>query len=170
MRRLRYRVAVSLDGFIAGPNGEHDWIISDPEIDFAGLMKQFDTLLVGRRTFEPMAKAKMTTMPGMKTVVFSRTLQAADHPEVTMISENATEFVSDLRSQPGRDIWLFGGAQLFSGLAAAKLVDTVELGIMPALLGKGIALASQLPAPAKLKLTSQKIYKSGIIAVEYDMV
>ncbi len=170
MRRVRYRVAMSLDGFIAGPNGEHDWIMSDPEIDFASLMKQFDTLLVGRRTFEPMVKAKMTTMPGMNTVVFSRTLQASDHPEVTMIGGSATDFVADLRAKPGKDIWLFGGAHLFSSLAAAKLVDTVELGIIPVLLGKGIPLASQLASPVKLKLTSQKIYGAGIVAVEYAMV
>jgi len=160
---------MSLDGFIAGPNGESDWITLDPEIDFAGLMSQFDTLLVGRRTFEPMARPKMTTMPGMKTVVFSQTLRAADHPEVTMVAGSASNFVANLRTKPGKDIWLFGGGQLFSSLVAARLVDTVELGVMPVLLGKGIPLASQLAQPARLKLTGQKIYKSGIVAVEYSM-
>jgi dihydrofolate reductase len=77
MRRVRYVVAASLDGFIAGPNGEADWIPMNPDFDFGALFNQFDTLLVGRRTFETMAKAGAVTMPGMKTLVFSRTL----HPD-----------------------------------------------------------------------------------------
>src|SRR5438874_2414645 len=80
MRRIRYQVATSLDGYIAGPKGEADWIIMDPDIDFRALFAQFDTLLVGRRTFEAMggAKAKGGVMPGMKVLVFSRTLKQAD--------------------------------------------------------------------------------------------
>ena len=72
MRRIRYSVAMSLDGYIAGPKGEADWIIMDPVIDFGALLSQFDTILVGRRTFEPLAHAGRTTMPGMKTVVSAR--------------------------------------------------------------------------------------------------
>ncbi|MGH7490360.1 MAG: dihydrofolate reductase family protein, partial [bacterium] len=67
MRRIRFSAAVSLDGFIAGPNGEADWIVPDPDMDFAALSAQFETLLVGRRTFEAMVRAKRTTMPGMRT-------------------------------------------------------------------------------------------------------
>ena len=68
---------MSLDAYIAGPNGEFDWIASDPEMDFAALSAQFDTLLVGRRTFMTMVQARRTTMPGMKTVVLSTTLRPA---------------------------------------------------------------------------------------------
>jgi dihydrofolate reductase len=72
MRRIIYSVAMSLDGFIAGPKGEADWIIMDPEIDFSGLYDQFDAVLIGRRTFEVMTKGKKKAgaMPGMKTFVF----------------------------------------------------------------------------------------------------
>jgi dihydrofolate reductase len=74
MRRLRYSVAMSLDGYIAGPKGEADWITMDPGIEMTSFFSQFDTILVGRGTFEPMAAAGRTTMPGMKTMVFSTTL------------------------------------------------------------------------------------------------
>ena len=75
MRRVRYAVATSLDGFIAGPKGDADWIIMDPDVDFNTVFQEFDTILVGRRTFEPMAQAGRGVMPGMKTFVFSKTLR-----------------------------------------------------------------------------------------------
>lgn len=67
-RRLRYGVAVSLDGFIAGPNGEHDWIVMDPSIDFAAMFREFDTAVMGRRTYEVLAaqlRPYFLTAPGM---------------------------------------------------------------------------------------------------------
>ena len=80
MRRVRYAVAMSLDGYIAGPRGEADWITMDPEIDFQGLFEQFDTFLLGRRTFEAMGRAGQGGSPGIKTLVFSRTLRQQDYP------------------------------------------------------------------------------------------
>src|ERR671913_1703706 len=85
MRRIRYQVAMSLDGYIAGPNGEADWIIMDPDIDFNALFEQFDTFLVGRRTFELFAHGGSGQTPGTKTLVFSRTLRQQDYPGVTIV-------------------------------------------------------------------------------------
>lgn len=168
MRRVRYQVAASLDGYIAGPKGEADWIIMDPEIDFAGLFEQFDTFLLGRRTFEAMGRAGQRGSKGMKTFVFSRTLRQKDYPRVTIVADGAEETVAALRAEPGKDIWLFGGGSLFRSLNEAGLVDTVEVAIMPVLLGGGIPL---LPAPAeqtRLKLTGHRVYpKTGIVSVEY---
>src|ERR1051326_5705078 len=150
MRRVRYSVAMSLDGYIAGPEGEADWIIMDPDIDFGALFNEFDTLLMGRGTFEPMAKAMAkggdAGMSGMRTFVFSRTLRQSDHPNVTIVAEKIEETVAALKAEPGKDIWLFGGGQLFRSLAEARLVDTVEVAIIPVLLGGGIPL---FPHPAK---------------------
>jgi dihydrofolate reductase len=167
MNRIRYSVAMSLDGYIAGPKGEADWIIVDPDIDFGGLAAEFDTVLVGRRTFETMARAGRTTMPGMKTVVISTTLRQEDHPEATIISENVEQAVAALRDQSTKDVWLFGGGELFRRLLGYGLVDTVEIVIEPVLLGCGIPL---LPAPAdrtKLQLTSHRMYNTGIVRLEY---
>ncbi|MGH9967314.1 MAG: dihydrofolate reductase family protein [Pyrinomonadaceae bacterium] len=169
MRRIRYAVATSLDGYIAGPKGEADWIIMDPDIDFAALFEQFDTLLMGRRTFEMMAREGRAETPGMKTFVFSRTLRQQDYPGTTIVAENAEEIVAALRMEPGNDIWLFGGGSLFGSLLNAMLVDTVEVAIIPVLLGGGIPF---LPPPAKqtkLKLTNQKVYKTGIVSLEYTV-
>lgn len=169
VRRIRYRVAMSLDGYIAGPQGEFDWIISEPEIDFGALFAQFDTLLVGRATFEFMAEHGQAAVPGMKILVFSRTLQQRDFPDATIVAGKEKETVAALRAQPGKDIWLFGGGLLFRSFLDAGLVDTVEVAVIPVLLGVGIPL---LPAPAKrakLKLSGHKVYKSGIVLLEYSV-
>jgi dihydrofolate reductase len=102
MRKVRYAVAVSLDGYIAGPKGEADWITMDPEIDFAGLFEQFDTFLLGRRTFEAMGRAGQGGSPGVKTLVFSRTLRQEDYPGVTIVADGAEETVAALRAESGK--------------------------------------------------------------------
>ena len=83
-RRLRYQVAVSLDGFIAGPNGEYDWIVIDPSIDFGALFKEFDTAVMGRKTYVVLtAQGGQGAMPDLDVIVFSRSLLAAAHPGCT---------------------------------------------------------------------------------------
>jgi dihydrofolate reductase len=124
MRRVRYRVASSLDGYIAGPNGEIDWIVPDPTIDFAALYSAFDTVLLGRHTYELTRQPGAPGWPaGWRVYAFSRTLDPAEHPGVTVVSTDAGAAVAALRAEPGRDIWLFGGGKLFASLLAASVVD-----------------------------------------------
>ena len=169
MRRLRYQVASSLDGYIAGAKGEFDWIVMDPEIDFGELFKQYDTVVMGRRTFEAMLKEGGNgSMPGLDVVVFSQTLRQKDFPAVSVVNTNPAETIRSLKAKPGKDIWLYGGAELFRTLLDAGVVDTVEPAIIPVLLGGGVPL---LPATANrtlLTLIRHRLYnQSGIMLLEY---
>jgi dihydrofolate reductase len=168
MRRIRYQVACSLDGYIAGPQGEYDWIVSDKDIDFAGLFAQFDTLLMGRHTYAMLPGGKSGDQ---KIVVISSTLDPAQHPNATIINDRLAEQLTELRAQPGKDIWLFGGGRTFRSLLEIGQVDTIELAVIPVLLGGGIPF---LPAPAErklLRLSRHHVYpNSGIVSLTYDVV
>src|SRR5262245_60443113 len=137
---------MSLDGFIAGPDGEYDWIVMDPDLDFAAMTARFDTFLIGRKTFDTMRRMGNDARParGIRNFVFSRTLRPEDCPHATL-SDDAHRVVRDLRTQPGKDIALFGGGELFRSLLSAGLVDEVGVSVIPVLLGGGIPL---LPPPA----------------------
>jgi dihydrofolate reductase len=165
--RIRFSAAVSLDGYIAGPNGEADWIVPDPDTDFLALMAQFDTILVGRRTFETMVRVKRTTMPGMRTVVVSTTLRQVDYPEVTIIGEGVEAAVKSLRANSHKDVWLFGGGEIFRRLLDAGLVDSVELAIEPILLGDGIPLVRDALRRQQLQLVGHRVSAVGIVRLEY---
>jgi dihydrofolate reductase len=115
----------------------------DPDLDFSRLLKQFDTFLVGRKTFEVMQRmgrdAKPT--PGIQSIVFSRTLRPADYPHV-IVSDDAERFVTELRGKPGKDIALYGGGELFRSLLKAGLVDRVEVSLIP-----GVVFHCSRPQP-----------------------
>jgi dihydrofolate reductase len=169
-RRVTYGVAASLDGYIAGPNGEADWIPMDPDIDFKAMWAKFDTLLIGRKTFATMARPgkKYKGMAGITTVVFSTSLRAENYPGVRLVREGAERVVTELKAAPGKDIWLFGGGELFRSLAALGLVDAVSVAVVPVMLGGGIPLFPGPAARLPLKLLSQRTYeKSGIVSMEY---
>ena len=167
MRKIVYSVAMSLDGYVAGSDGEADWITMDPEIDFAALFARFDVVLMGRRTYDQVrAMGGGEAMPGVTSIVASRTLRPEDCPGATVIGEGLEERVGELRAGDGKDIWLFGGGVLFRSLLDAGLVDEVGVAVMPVLLGGGVPLLAA-GGRAKLRLTGSRMYKSGIVSLDY---
>jgi dihydrofolate reductase len=173
MRKIRYAVAMSLDGYIAGPNEEYDWIGADPEVDFNALWSQFDTLLMGRRSFDLAVRARgeaaFTAFTGVTSIVFSRTLKQKDHPYVTVMPELNADWARGMKAQAGKDIWLFGGGNLFRSFLDAGLVDGIEVAVIPVLLGAGIPLLTPPYSPTKLRLFSHRLYRSGRMSLKYEV-
>ena len=169
MRRLRYGVAMSLDGFIAGPNGECDWIMPDSGIDFTAIWAEYDTLLMGRKTFE-VAWERAAAWPdlGHRWIVVSHALKAEDYPRVTLLSSGVEDAVAAIKAQPGKDIWLFGGGVLFRTLLDAGLVDGVDVNVMPVILGSGVPLLPEGRRQA-LHLEESKTLPSGILMLKYSI-
>jgi dihydrofolate reductase len=168
MRRVCYSVAMSLDGYIAGPKGEYDWIVMDPEIDFGALFKRFDTVLMGRKSWEQ-AQGSGYGMPGPKAYVFSRTLQPAAVKDATL-SNDPQRTVTELKKAKGKDIWLWGGGELFRSLLELKLVDAIEVAVIPALIGDGLPLLPKSSTKVSLVLTKQHVYKkTGTVMLSYDV-
>ncbi len=166
MRRVRYQVACSVDGFIAGPDDDFDWITPESDFDFGNLYAQFDTLLMGRRTYE-IVRASGESFRGKRVIVASRKLRPDHLPEVEVVGEGLEERIRELRAEEGLDIWLYGGGALFAQVLAWDLVDTVEPAFIPILLGDGIRF---LPSPAvrrRLTLVGQRAYENGMIHVTY---
>jgi dihydrofolate reductase len=163
---------MSLDGYIADERGATSWLVSDPGVDSRAFLSAVDTVLVGRATYEVVLGHGLRSYPGLRTYVFSRTLRPADYPEVTVVANGAAAVVAALRAEPGpKDIWLGGGGILCGHLLAAGLVDTVEVGVSPLLLGRpGVPLLAALPplpATVRLDLTRSEAMPSGLVVLEY---
>jgi dihydrofolate reductase len=171
MRPVRYNVAATLDGYIAGPNGEYDWIPEDATVDFASIFARVDTVLLGRRSYEVARTVpEVPWSAGTRVYVFSRTLRPEDHPDVTLVRDDAVDVVASLRAESGDgDIWLFGGGVLFADLLAARLVDAVEVTVVPVLLGGGVPLLPPGAPLTALTLTQSHVYPSGMVGLYYSV-
>ncbi len=137
-RRVMYQVAMSLDGYIAGPKGDHTWITMDPAIDFIAQCRQFDTAIMGRTTYaNAVAMHGDAALPGLDVVVFSRTLERGQLRGGTLVRTDVRDVVREMKAMPGSDIWLFGGGALTGQLLDARLIDCIDVAIMPVTLGEG---------------------------------
>ena len=170
MRQLRYSVAASLDGYIAGPNGEFDWIVVDPEIDFAAMYTGFSGLVMGRRSYDVFVATGGAVGPELPTYVYSRTRAVGERDGVTFAAD-AVSHVRRLKAgADDKPLWLWGGGELFRELAGAGLVDGIDVAIIPVLLGGGIQLLPPPAARMPLALRAHCLYATtGTLFLEYDI-
>lgn len=181
MRKLIAGFAVSLDGFIEGPNGEYDWIIYDKE-QFAELAKHWekiDIMFHGRKTYEASlamqsgSKKKQKNpfaqnpFAQMKHYVFSGTLKTVQEGFI-LVNDDLKNSVTKIKNEPGKDIAVFGGAELASSLINLDLIDELVLAICPVLLGKGKSFFINIKERKNYKLKEVKSYASGLVSLTYE--
>ena len=168
---LIYSVAASLDGYIAGPNGEYDWIPVDPEIDFEAMYAGFSGIVMGRRSYDVFVATGGAPVPALPTYVCSTTLPEGERDGITFIRDAVTHVPRLKASREGKPLWLWGGGNLFRELANANLVDGVQVAIVPVILGGGIPLIAAAGSQLKLELHRHRVYTtSGILFLEYNVV
>jgi len=171
MRRLIYQVACSADGFIAHRDGSLDGFPDGDHVaDFLRTYDWFDTVLMGRKTYEVALREGVTNpYPQMRQYLFSRTMQQTPDENVHLISDDAQQLVMRLKQEDGKAIWLCGGAELAGTIFCAGLIDEVILKVNPLLLGAGIPQFAGAIGQTRLHLTECKRYESGVVRLRYDV-
>jgi dihydrofolate reductase len=172
MRKLKYHVAVTLDGCIAAPDGTWDKFVKEgpPVDDFLRSLENYDTVLMGRNTYEVGVKMGITNpYPTMKQYVFSRTMTVSPDPNVQLVRENANEVIRELKAgdDNGKDIWLCGAGDFASSLFDAELIDELIVKLNPRLFGVGIRVVNGLERPLALELFDSKIYNDSMLLLHY---
>lgn len=167
MKRLILNLAVSLDGFIEGPNGEFDWCLTDQDYGMKEFLGRIDTIFFGRKSYDVLLNMERKPFPKMSKYVFSRSLTSI--PDAVVIRDSIAQNVRTIKKQPGKDIWLFGGASLTSQLINQGLVDELQLAVHPLLLGQGTPLVADIAQRIPLKLVDIKTYTSGLVQLFYHV-
>src|SRR5688500_16653782 len=170
MLKVTFRVANSLDNYIARQDGSFDWILQseDSSSSLAEFWKTIDTVLWGRKTYD-LVKGRMPAYKGVKNYVFSRTLRESADQGIELINGDAAEFVKDLKKQEGQDIFVMGGGELAKSLFEADLIDEVGMNIHPVLLGSGIPLFYEMPRQIDLELLKCQQLSNGCVILTYQV-
>lgn len=187
MRKLVSFMHMSLDGFVAGPDGEMDWIHVDEEMfEYAGMMTdQSDTALYGRLTYEMMEaywptagdkpnaskhdKQHSGWYNGVAKVIISRTMKGKNLANTEIVSDHIEEHVQKLKQQPGNNIVIFGSPSASHSLMQHNLIDEYWLFVNPILLGSGISLFKNIADRVNLKLLDTKVFLSGVVMLHYTL-
>ncbi len=169
-RLVKLCVACSIDGYIAGPKEEIDWLHDPKDFDFKSFFDSTDCILMGRKTYDFSVRMGHGASMGKKAYVFTRAETPPDDPSVEFVSGDVREFVETLRSQPGRDIWLMGGGELAQSFFAERLIDEIILGLHPIVLGGGIPLFPGLHDRITYELVSCETHPRGLLGLTYRML
>lgn len=171
MRKLILQLAVSLDGYIEGPNGEYDWCFTDQDYGQSEFFKRIDAVFYGRKTYEMMlnmADQNDSWLPKLKEYIFSNAIDQVKAGAI-LVQGNIKEQVIKIKESGGKDIWLFGGAGLTASLMNLGLVDEISLAIHPILLGAGKPLFHNVQNRVKLSLLDTKSFSSGLVSLTYQV-
>jgi dihydrofolate reductase len=173
MRKLILGLAITLDGYIEGPNGEYDWCFTDQDYGLDEFFERIDALFIGRKSYEIAQhyaeQHNGETIPGIPQLteyVFSSTLKTVKENAI-LISANAISEARKIKQLSGKDIWLYGGASLTQSLMQARLVDELWLSVHPILLGSGKLLFQKQDDRTPLTLLESKTYETGLISLRY---
>lgn len=178
MRKVILDLAVTLDGYIEGPNGEVDWCILDDDMDFPGFLAGIDTILYGRVSYEMWGKFQPDASAGetekaiwaavhtKKKMVFSS--QEWQDSKAPFISSAIPEKITQLKQQDGKNVWLYGGAKLITTFIQHGLIDVYRIAVHPTVLGAGKPLFQDLKERINLHLTEVNRFKSGMVQLIYE--
>jgi dihydrofolate reductase len=170
VRTVTYGAAGSLDGFIAGPGAEMDWLHFSPDVQtiIATYWKTIDVVLMGRKTWSHGAEqGSAGSSPEIKTYIFSRTLKESPAAGVELVTTDPGAFVHNLKRQKGRGICVMGGGELARTLFQAGVIDEVGLNIHPVLLGSGVPLFPEIGRRVNLELLESRILDGGCVLANY---
>jgi dihydrofolate reductase len=171
MRKIILQLATSLDGYIEGPNGEYDWCFTDQDYGMTAFLERVDTMFIGRKSYELVLGMGDDAMPGfpmLKEYVFSNTLHQLK-PGAVLIKGNIKKQVEKIKQEPGKDIWLFGGASLTAALLDLGLIDEISLAVHPILLGSGKPLFIDIKGRMPLRLLGSQTYATGLVTLTYAL-
>ena len=171
-RKVIVHIAASADGYIARPDGDLEWLTSRPAPKgFYGMeafMKTVDTMVIGRKTYEESLKLGGTFDSTSRTFVFSRQKPPAKIPKgVEFVNEAIGPFISRLREQPGKDIWLMGGGDLIASFLDEQAIDEFVINMFPVFIGDGIPLIARRHRQAPLELLSSERFENGVVQLHY---
>jgi dihydrofolate reductase len=171
-RNVIVHIATSADGYIARPDGDLEWLTSRPAPKgFYGMdafMRSIDTKLLGRKTYEVSLHMGAKFDSKSRHIVFSRQAPPADAPPgVEFVSGAIGPFVSRLREQPGKDIWLMGGGELIASFLDEQAIDEFVISAAPVFIGDGIPLIARRHRHVPLELRSMERYDDGLVQLHY---
>lgn len=179
MKKIILNLAVSLDGFIEGPNGEIDWCIMEDDMDFDTFIDSVDTMFYGRVSYDawgnfrpgahasPEEKRMWQAIHSKNKFVFSG--QNREDDRATFISADIAGRVAEIKKQGGRDIWLYGGAGLIRSFISLGLIDIYKISVHPVVLGSGKPLFEDLEERIALELTQTRVFRSGVVELTYEL-
>jgi dihydrofolate reductase len=169
VRKVVLGLGISLDGYIARENGAVDFLFMPKDYSMAPFFRTVDTAVMGRKTLDvglAMTNGKYNGY-GLETYVLSRSRPSGDGGGFAYTKKSPAKLIAEIRRRPGKNIWLMGGGETAREFLKADLVDEIYLGIVPVLLGGGIPLFPAGFPQRDFRLTENKTYSKGLIALKY---